>query len=161
MSNHSIQFEVNGQAEALSIESRRLLCDALRDDLLLTGTKRGCETGVCGACSVLVDGRLMKSCLMLAVQVDGKAILTVEGLAPNGELNVIQQAYANHGGLQCGYCTPGFLMATLALLRSNQNPSIEEIQAALEGNICRCTGYTGIIESVLAAAKAMQNKAKS
>jgi aerobic carbon-monoxide dehydrogenase small subunit len=161
MSNHSIQFEVNGQAEALSIESRRLLCDALRDDLLLTGTKRGCETGVCGACSVLVDGRLMKSCLMLAVQVDGKSILTVEGLAPNGELSVIQQAYANHGGLQCGYCTPGFLMATLALLRVNQNPSIEEIQAALEGNICRCTGYTGIIESVLAAAKTMQNKAKS
>jgi aerobic carbon-monoxide dehydrogenase small subunit len=161
MSNHSIQFEVNGQAEALSIESRRLLCDALRDDLLLTGTKRGCETGVCGACSVLVDGRLMKSCLMLAVQVDGKAVLTVEGLAPTGELHVIQQAYANHGGLQCGYCTPGFLMATLALLRANPNPSVEEIQAALEGNICRCTGYTGIIESVLAAAKAMQNAAKS
>jgi aerobic carbon-monoxide dehydrogenase small subunit len=161
MSNHTIQVNVNGQAEALSIESRRLLCDALRDDLLLTGTKRGCETGVCGACSVLVDGRLMKSCLMLAVQVDGKAILTVEGLAPSGELNVIQQAYADNGGLQCGYCTPGFLMATLALLRVNKNPSIEEIQAALEGNICRCTGYTGIIESVLAAAKAMQSKAKS
>jgi aerobic carbon-monoxide dehydrogenase small subunit len=160
MSNHSIQFEVNDRAETLSIESRRLLCDALRDELLLTGTKRGCETGVCGACSVLVDGRLMKSCLMLAVQVDGKAVLTVEGLAPTGELHVIQQAYANHGGLQCGYCTPGFLMATLALLRAKPDPSVEEIQAALEGNICRCTGYTGIIESVLAAAKAMQNKAK-
>jgi aerobic carbon-monoxide dehydrogenase small subunit len=161
MSNHSIQFEVNDRAETLSIESRRLLCDALRDELLLTGTKRGCETGVCGACSVLVDGRLMKSCLMLAVQVDGKAVLTVEGLAPTGELHAIQQAYANHGGLQCGYCTPGFLMATLALLRAKPDPSVEEIQAALEGNICRCTGYTGIIESVLAAAKAMQNKAKS
>jgi aerobic carbon-monoxide dehydrogenase small subunit len=161
MSNHSIHFEVNGQAETLAIESRRLLCDALRDDLLLTGTKRGCETGVCGACSVLVDGRLMKSCLMLAVQVDGKAVLTVEGLAPNGDLHVIQKAYADNGGLQCGYCTPGFLMATLALLRANQNPSVDEIKAALEGNICRCTGYTGIVESVLAAVKAMQIKAES
>jgi aerobic carbon-monoxide dehydrogenase small subunit len=156
MSNHVVRCEVNGDVQVLSIESRRLLCDALRDDLLLTGTKRGCETGVCGACSVLVDGRLMKSCLMLAVQVEGKAVLTVEGLAPDGELHVIQKAYADNGGLQCGYCTPGFLMATLALLRANNDPSVDEIKAALEGNICRCTGYTGIVESVLAAAKAMQ-----
>jgi aerobic carbon-monoxide dehydrogenase small subunit len=156
MSQHSISLQVNGQAESLAVESRRLLCDAIRDDLLLTGTKRGCETGVCGACSVLVDGRLIKSCLMLAIQADGKSVLTVEGLAPEGELSLIQKAYAQHGGLQCGYCTPGFLMATVALLKSNTNPTVEEIQAALEGNICRCTGYTGIIESVLAAAKALQ-----
>jgi aerobic carbon-monoxide dehydrogenase small subunit len=156
MSQHSINLQVNGQAESLAVESRRLLCDAIRDDLLLTGTKRGCETGVCGACSVLVDGRLIKSCLMLAIQADGKSVLTVEGLAPEGELSLIQKAYAQHGGLQCGYCTPGFLMATVALLKSNTNPTVEEIQAALEGNICRCTGYTGIIESVLAAAKALQ-----
>jgi aerobic carbon-monoxide dehydrogenase small subunit len=161
VSNHVVQFEINGLPQALSVESRRLLCDALRDDLLLTGTKRGCETGVCGACSVLVDGRLMKSCLMLAVQVEGKAVQTVEGLAPDGELHLIQKAYAENGGLQCGYCTPGFLMATLALLSANKNPSVDEIKAALEGNICRCTGYTGIIESVLAAAKAMQLKVTS
>jgi aerobic carbon-monoxide dehydrogenase small subunit len=156
MSQHSLNLNINGQAQNLSIESRRLLCDALRDDLLLTGTKRGCETGVCGACSVLVNDRLVKSCLMLAVQTDGKSVLTVEGLAPDGELSVIQKAFAEHGGLQCGYCTPGFLMATVALLKSNTNPTVEEIQAALEGNICRCTGYTGIIESVLAAAKALK-----
>jgi aerobic carbon-monoxide dehydrogenase small subunit len=156
MSQHSINLQVNGQAESLAVESRRLLCDAIRDDLLLTGTKRGCETGVCGACSVLVDGRLIKSCLMLAIQADGKSVLTVEGLAPEGELSLIQKAYAQHGGLQCGYCTPGFLMATVALLKSNTNPTVEDVQAALEGNICRCTGYTGIIESVLAASKALQ-----
>jgi aerobic carbon-monoxide dehydrogenase small subunit len=156
MSQHSLNLNINGQEQNLSIESRRLLCDALRDDLLLTGTKRGCETGVCGACSVLVNDRLVKSCLMLAVQTDGKSVLTVEGLAPDGELSVIQKAFAEHGGLQCGYCTPGFLMATVALLKSNTNPTVEEIQAALEGNICRCTGYTGIIESVLAAAKALK-----
>jgi aerobic carbon-monoxide dehydrogenase small subunit len=159
MSQHSLNFNVNGQAQTLSIESRRLLCDALRDDLLLTGTKRGCETGVCGACSVLVNDRLVKSCLMLAIQADGKSVLTVEGLAPDGDLSVIQKAYAEHGGLQCGYCTPGFLMATVALLTSNTNPTVEEIQAALEGNICRCTGYTGIIESVSAAAKALNLEA--
>jgi aerobic carbon-monoxide dehydrogenase small subunit len=153
MSQHSITLEINGQSEVLSVESRRLLVDCLRDDLLLTGTKRGCETGVCGACSILVDGRLMKSCLMLAVQASGKSLTTVEGLAPYGELHVIQKAYADHGGLQCGYCTPGFLMATLALLRTNPDPSVAQIQAALEGNLCRCTGYTGIVESVLASAK--------
>jgi aerobic carbon-monoxide dehydrogenase small subunit len=157
MSQHTISFTVNGQAEVLQIESRRLLCDALRDDLLLTGTKRGCETGVCGACSVLVEGRLMKSCLMLAVQIDMKHVMTVEGLAPNGDLHVIQKAFAEHGGLQCGYCTPGFLMATVALLKANPNPNEQQIREALEGNICRCTGYTGIVESVLAAAKTLAN----
>jgi aerobic carbon-monoxide dehydrogenase small subunit len=158
MSQHTIQITVNGRTESLCLESRRLLCDALRDDLFLTGTKRGCETGVCGACSVLVDGRLVKSCLMLALQVDNKAVTTVEGLAPDGQLGIIQQAYAQHGGLQCGYCTPGFLMATVALLTSNPDPSVEQIQAALEGNICRCTGYTGIVESVVAAAKTMRSE---
>jgi aerobic carbon-monoxide dehydrogenase small subunit len=158
MSQHTLSFTVNGQAEVLQIESRRLLCDALRDDLLLTGTKRGCETGVCGACSVLVDDRLMKSCLMLALQVDTKQVMTVEGLAPDGDLTVIQKAFAEHGGLQCGYCTPGFLMATVALLKANPNPSAEQVREALEGNICRCTGYTGIVESVLAAATALSNQ---
>ncbi|MFN0161637.1 MAG: (2Fe-2S)-binding protein [Burkholderiales bacterium] len=152
MARHVIELTVNGEAHAVEVPAKRLLADLLRDDLLLTGTKRGCETGVCGACSVLVDGRLVKSCLMLAVQARGAQVSTVEGLATSGQLNLLQQCFAAHGGLQCGYCTPGFLMAATALLAANPNPTEAEVREALDGNLCRCTGYAGIVESVLAAA---------
>jgi carbon-monoxide dehydrogenase small subunit len=132
-----------------------MLSDFLRDDLHLTGTKRGCETGTCGACSVLLDGQLVKSCLSLAVQADGCRIQTVEGLAQGDQLHPLQESFMNCGGLQCGYCTPGFLMASCALLEKNSQPSEEEIRSALSGNLCRCTGYTQIVESVQDAARKM------
>jgi carbon-monoxide dehydrogenase small subunit len=153
MGRHVIELTVNGEAHAVEAPARRLLSDLLRDDLLLTGTKRGCETGVCGACSVLVDGQLVKSCLMLAVQARDAKVVTVEGLGQGGDLNPLQQAFAEHGGYQCGYCTPGFLMAATALLAANPNPTEHEVREALDGNLCRCTGYAGIVESVLAAAE--------
>lgn len=152
MARHLIELTVNGEARAVEAPAKRLLADLLRDDLLLTGTKRGCETGVCGACSVLVDGKLVKSCLMLAVQARGAQVSTVEGLASGGQLNDLQQSFAANGGFQCGYCTPGFLMAATALLAANPNPTEAEVREALDGNLCRCTGYAGIVESVLAAA---------
>jgi carbon-monoxide dehydrogenase small subunit len=133
-----------------------MLSDLLRDDLNLTGTKRGCETGVCGACTVLVDGRAIKSCLMLALQVRGREVTTIEGLrGKDGALHPIQQAFLEHGGLQCGYCTPGFIMMSAELLRRTPRPSAHEVRAGLNGNLCRCTGYSGIIESILAAAEEM------
>ena len=156
MAKQTITLKVNGEAQEVEVPARRLLCDLLRDDLLLTGTKRGCETGVCGACSVLVDGQVIKSCLMLAVQAKGCDITTVEGLAPRGEMNALQQAFAAHGGLQCGYCTPGFLMAATALLADNPNPSEAQVREALDGNLCRCTGYDGIVTSILAAAETLR-----
>ncbi|MBL8377637.1 MAG: (2Fe-2S)-binding protein [Burkholderiales bacterium] len=152
MARHLIELTVNGEAHAVEVPAKRLLADLLRDELLLTGTKRGCETGVCGACSVLVDGRLVKSCLMLAVQARGARVDTVEGLAQGGQLNALQQSFAAHGGFQCGYCTPGFLMAATALLAANPKPTEAEVREALDGNLCRCTGYAGIVEAVLAAA---------
>jgi carbon-monoxide dehydrogenase small subunit len=132
-----------------------MLSDFLRDDLHLTGTKRGCETGTCGACSVLLDGQLVKSCLSLAVQAKGCQVRTVEGLAQGDQLHPIQESFMNCGGLQCGYCTPGFLMAACALLEKNSRPNEEEIRSALSGNLCRCTGYTQIVESVQDAARKM------
>lgn len=155
MSKHCIALVVNGERQEAEVPARRLLADFLRDDLHLTGTKRGCETGTCGACSVLVDGLLVKSCLSLAVQADGCAITTVEGLASGGELHALQESFMQCGGLQCGYCTPGFLMASCALLAANPKPSEEEVRAGLNGNLCRCTGYSQIVESVLQAAEKM------
>ncbi len=151
MSHHLIQLTVNGEAQIVEAPARRLLSDLLRDDLHLKGTKRGCETGVCGACSVLVDGRVIKSCLMLAVHANGCAVSTVEGLAKEGELHLLQRAFIEHGALQCGYCTPGFLMAACALLADNPRPTLEQIRAGLSGNLCRCTGYDGIVEAIAAA----------
>jgi carbon-monoxide dehydrogenase small subunit len=149
-----IEMSVNGQAIKHVVESRRLLCDFLRDDLFLTGTKRGCETGVCGACSVLKNGQLVKSCLSLAVQSHHAEIETIESLCGEyGQVHALQKAFMENGGLQCGYCTPGFMMATLALLRTTPNPTDEEIRDALNGNLCRCTGYSQIIDSVKAAIK--------
>jgi len=142
-----VSFTVNGRRERIDVEPRRTLADALRDDLGLTGTHLGCEQGVCGACTVLLDGEPVRSCLMLAVQADGTSLTTVEGLA-GGELHPLQQAFADCHGLQCGFCTPGFLISALHLLTENPDPSREEIRAGLSGNICRCTGYAGIVDAV-------------
>ena len=146
-----VSFTVNGRRERIDVEPRRTLADALRDDLGLTGTHLGCEQGVCGACTVLLDGEPVRSCLMLAVQADGSSLTTVEGLAGD-ELHPLQQAFADCHGLQCGFCTPGFLISALHLLTENPDPSREEIRAGLSGNICRCTGYAGIVDAVGRAA---------
>jgi carbon-monoxide dehydrogenase small subunit len=146
-----VSFCVNGHRERIDVEPRRTLADALRDDLGLTGTHLGCEQGVCGACTVLLDGEPVRSCLMLAVQADGSSLTTVEGLAGD-ELHPLQQAFADCHGLQCGFCTPGFLISALHLLTENPDPSREQIRAGLSGNICRCTGYAGIVDAVRQAA---------
>ena len=149
-SSRTIAVEVNGASYEREVEARKLLIHFLRDDLDLTGSHVGCDTGNCGACSVLFDGVLLKSCMLLAVQADGASIRTVEGLGSDGELDPLQQAFSDHHALQCGYCTPGMLMSASALLERNPHPSEEEVRAALQGNICRCTGYVNIIEAVLA-----------
>jgi aerobic-type carbon monoxide dehydrogenase small subunit (CoxS/CutS family) len=144
---------VNGTAYDREVDARKLLIHFIRDDLDLTGSHIGCDTGNCGACSMIVNGTLVKSCMMLAVQADGAAIETVEGLAEGDELNALQQAFHEHHALQCGYCTPGMLMSATALLRANPHPSDEEIRRSLQGNICRCTGYWNIFEAVKAVAQ--------
>jgi aerobic-type carbon monoxide dehydrogenase small subunit (CoxS/CutS family) len=148
-----IKLTVNGETYEREVDARRLLIHFLRDDLDLTGSHIGCDTGNCGACSVIVDGVLVKSCMMLAVQADGAEIDTVEGLAEDGELTTLQQAFSDHHALQCGYCTPGMLMSATALLRSNPHPSEDEIRRGIQGNICRCTGYVNIVEAIKAAAE--------
>ena len=153
VSSRTITVEVNGVKYEREVEARRLLIHFIRDDLSLTGSHIGCDTGNCGACSVLIDGVLVKSCMMLAVQADGAKIATVEGLASDGELNGLQQAFSDHHALQCGYCTPGMLMSATALLRENASPSEEEIRKGIQGNICRCTGYVNIVEAIKAAAQ--------
>ena len=149
--SRTIGVHVNGQLYEREVEARRLLIHFLRDDLDLTGSHIGCDTGNCGACSVIIDGTLLKSCMLLAVQADGSQLETVEGLSGDGELTELQQAFSDHHGLQCGYCTPGMLMSATALLRATPRPSEEEIKKALQGNICRCTGYWNIVDSVKAA----------
>jgi aerobic carbon-monoxide dehydrogenase small subunit len=146
MSKHGITLVVNGEQHDAEVPARRLLSDFLRDDLHMTGTKRGCETGVCGACSVLVDGEVVKSCLTLAVHANECTITTVEGLAEGERLHPLQDAFMRCGGLQCGYCTPGFLMASCALLARNPQPTEHEVRQGLNGNLCRCTGYSQIVE---------------
>jgi carbon-monoxide dehydrogenase small subunit len=152
-SRKTITVDINGQQYEREVDARRLLIHFVRDDLDLTGSHIGCDTGNCGACSMLVDGTLVKSCMMLAVQADGAKIETVEGLASEGELNGLQQAFSDHHALQCGYCTPGMLMSATALLRQNSNPSEDEIRKGIQGNICRCTGYVNIVEAIKAAAQ--------
>src|SRR5438876_11344831 len=148
-----IELKVNGIAYHETVEPRRLLVDSLRDDLGLTGTHIGCEYGVCGACTVLVDGQSVRACLMLAVQADGAEVTTVEGLARDGKLHPLQEAFWEHHALQCGFCTPGMLMTGVELLGTNGDRLTEaEIRRGLEGNICRCTGYQHIVEAVHAAA---------
>ena len=156
MSKHPIAITVNGEQHDVEVPARRLLSDLLRDDLHLTGTKRGCETGICGACSVMVDGEVVKSCLSLAVQANGCTITTVEGLSDGETLHPLQESFMQCGGLQCGYCTPGFLMASCAMLAQNPNPTVDEVRHGLNGNLCRCTGYTQIVESVMTAAEKMR-----
>lgn len=151
----NIRFTVNGRAVERNVGEDERLLDLIRDDLQLTGAKEGCGEGECGACTVLIDGRAIASCLVLAPQVDGKDVLTVEGLAPGEELHPIQRAFVEKGAVQCGFCTPGFIMSTYALLSTNPDPSDEEILAALEGNLCRCTGYVKILEAVRYAAELM------
>jgi aerobic carbon-monoxide dehydrogenase small subunit len=147
----TITVEVNGTSYEREVEARKLLIHFLRDDLDLTGSHIGCDTGNCGACSVLLDGVLVKSCMMLAVQADGASIRTVEGLGSDGELDPLQQAFSDHHALQCGYCTPGMLMSATALLERNPRPSEDEIRRAIQGNICRCTGYVNIVRAIQAA----------
>lgn len=156
MARYLIKVTVNGEEHEVEVPARRLLADLLRDDLNLTGTKRGCETAVCGACTVHVDGEPVKSCLMLALQVRGRNVTTIEGLSDvGGQLHPMQQAFMEHGGLQCGYCTPGMIMTAIALLKQIPRPTAEQVRAGLSGNLCRCTGYVGIVDSILAAAEKM------
>ena len=148
-----VRLRVNGVEHALDVEPRLLLVHALRDRLGLTGTHVGCDTSNCGACTIHLDGEAVKSCTVLAVQADGAEITTIEGMASDGELHPVQEAFWNDHGLQCGYCTPGMIMAAAALLEQNPNPTEDEVRHALEGNLCRCTGYHNIVKAVLEAAK--------
>jgi carbon-monoxide dehydrogenase small subunit len=154
-----VELEINKQKHAVEVEPRTSLLDCLRDKLLLTGAHAGCEHGVCGACTVLVDGVAMRSCLMFAVQADGYAITTIEGLSPGpGELSPLQDAFCETHGMQCGYCTPAMILAAHALLSKNQQPTREQIIEAISGNICRCTGYAQIVEAIALAAERLRGQ---
>jgi carbon-monoxide dehydrogenase small subunit len=154
-----VEFDVNGERHAVEVEPRMSLLDCLRDKLLLTGAHAGCEHGVCGACTVLVDGAAMRSCLMFAVQADGYAITTIEGVSPGpGELSPVQDAFCETHGLQCGYCTPAMILTAHALLANNPQPTRAEIVEAISGNVCRCTGYAQIVEAIALAAERMRGQ---
>ncbi len=153
-----ISLTVNGEAHEVLFDGTKTLLEVLREDLNLPGTKHGCELGECGACAVLVDGDAVLSCLMLGIEADGREVATIEGLADDGELHPLQAAFADLGGSQCGYCTPGFLVTAKALLDRNPEPTREEIREALSGNLCRCTGYHQIVQSVEAAARTMRER---
>jgi len=152
---HKISVTVNGQQHEDEVEARLLLVHYLRDELGLTGTHVGCDTSQCGACTIHLDGKAIKSCTMFAVQADGRQLKTIEGMAKGEELHPLQQAFWDEHGLQCGYCTPGFIMAAAYLLEQNPNPTDDDIRRGLEGNLCRCTGYVNIVRSVKAAAQKM------
>ena len=155
MSEHDVALTVNGTSRRGRVEARTTLADFLRESLGLTGTHLACEHGVCGACTVMVDDRAVRSCLMFAVQAEGANVTTIEGMSgPNGELSTVQQAFMDAHGLQCGFCTPGFVVSVTAFLRDNPSPTDQEIREGLSGNLCRCTGYQGIIEAVRLAAAA-------
>jgi aerobic carbon-monoxide dehydrogenase small subunit len=156
-----VSVRVNGTTYARDVEPRDLLVYFLREDLGLTGTHVGCDTSQCGACTVMIDNRPVKACTMFAVQADGRQVTTVEGLATNGKLTPLQEAFWNEHGLQCGFCTPGFLMTATALLASNPRPSEEQIRKGLEGNLCRCTGYANIVKAVQVASTAMATGARA
>lgn len=155
---HRITLTVNGRTHEVEVEPRERLLDVLRYKLGYTGTKEGCGTGECGACTVLLDGKPVNSCLVLAVSANGKRITTVEGIAQDGKIHPIQQAFVEHGAVQCGFCTPGFIVNAYALLEENQNPDSETIRYWLAGNLCRCTGYQKIIKAVLAAAETIRQE---
>ncbi|CAM5612149.1 carbon-monoxide dehydrogenase small subunit [Aquamicrobium terrae] len=157
MTKKSVKLTVNGKSYAATIDPRLTLADFLRHSLDLTGTHVGCEHGVCGACTVLVDGRSARSCLMFAVQANGREVTTIEGLAPaEGELGVLQRAFREHHALQCGFCTPGMLTTLTELLRDNPTPTEEEVRDVITGNLCRCTGYAGIVAAALDAAERLR-----
>ncbi len=153
----TITLTINGQSRRAEVETRYTLADFLRQQLGLTGTHLGCEHGVCGACTVLLDGRAVRACLLLAVQANGRVVTTVEGIAPSRtELHPLQEAFRDHHGLQCGFCTPGLLTTLVEFLRENPDPTEAEVRVAISGNLCRCTGYQGIVDAALAAAKRMR-----
>jgi aerobic-type carbon monoxide dehydrogenase small subunit (CoxS/CutS family) len=162
MSRHSdaqtipVSFNLNGRQQELEVEPHELLLDVVRERLELTGAKRSCDVEVCGACTLLVDGRPISACTTLALEVRGRSVLTIEGLAADGQLHPLQEAFIEHGGFQCGFCTPGMILAAKALLDENPDPTEEELKHFMHGNICRCTGYKKIIESIMAAAKKMR-----
>ncbi len=153
---YDLRLWVNGEEHALRVAADRFLVDVLRDDLKLTGTKRSCDIGVCGACTVLVDGKSVSACLMPALRADGRRVLTVEGLAEGDRLHPLQEAFLEHWGFQCGYCTPGMLLTALELLDATPDPTPDQVREALMGNLCRCTGYYKIVEAILAAARVMR-----
>jgi carbon-monoxide dehydrogenase small subunit len=155
MAQVAITLNVNGRNQTTLAEPREILADVLRDRLGLTGTHLGCEHGVCGACTVLLDGEMVRSCLIFAVQAQGAEIATIEGLETDGELHPMQKAFSEYHGLQCGFCTPGMILAGVDLLKRNPDPTAEEVRDDMGGNICRCTGYQKIVESVLGAAREM------
>jgi aerobic-type carbon monoxide dehydrogenase small subunit (CoxS/CutS family) len=157
MSRQATRMNVNGKSYARVVDARLTLVDFLRHEINLTGTHVGCEHGVCGACTVLLDGRSARSCLMFAVQANGCEVTTVEGLTPDGKLSALQQAFIDNHGLQCGFCTPGMLITLTELLREKPDPSEQEVREALTGNLCRCTGYAGIVAAALDAARRLRN----
>ncbi len=159
MPERIITATVNGTEHHATVETRKTLADFLREDCVLTGTHLGCEHGVCGACTIILDGDAVRSCLLFAVQADGASITTIEGLAPPGELTPIQEAFRTEHGLQCGFCTPGFVMSVHAFLADHPNPTRDEILDALSGNLCRCTGYQGIVRAVERAAQELAPRA--
>ena len=156
MSTHPISLTINGKKQQSTVEARKLLVHYLRDDLGLTGTHIGCDTSQCGACTVILDGRAIKSCTVFAAQIDGSEVMTIEGLAKDGQLHPIQEGFWEEHGLQCGFCTPGMMMAAKALLAANPDPTEEEVRWGLSGNLCRCTGYQNIVKSVLWAAEKLR-----
>ncbi|HZD52984.1 MAG TPA: (2Fe-2S)-binding protein [Woeseiaceae bacterium] len=155
----TVSFILNGESVSAEVEPRTLLVEMLRDKLGRTGTHVGCDTSQCGACVVHIDGRSVKSCTMLAMQAEGARVLTIEGLAQNGRLHPMQEAFREHHGLQCGFCTPGMIMSALELVERNPDPDEREIRAWLEGNLCRCTGYQNIVRAIHAAARSMRGEA--
>ena len=159
--NLKVRLKVNGADHELDIPARRLLVDCIRYDIGLTGTKESCSVGVCGACAVLVDGEMYASCITLAAAVDGAEIITIEGIAENGNLHPVQQAFIDHGGFQCGICTPGQVIAAKSLLEENPTPTEDEIKEYMMGNLCRCTGYYGILNSIAAAADTINKASRS
>jgi len=153
-----INLKINGETYELNVKPNTLLLDLIRDEIGLTGTKRGCDTGECGACTVLIEGKAVNSCLVLAIEADGKNILTIEGLAKNGKVHPIQEGFIEEGAVQCGFCTPGMILSAKALLDENPNPTEEEIKKAIAGNLCRCTGYKKIIKAIISAAEKMRRR---
>lgn len=154
----NINLNINNEKYDLSVKPNTLLLDLLRDEIGLTGTKRGCDTGECGACTVLIDGVPVNSCIVLAVEVDGKNITTIEGLSHNGKLHPIQETFIEKGAVQCGFCTPGMILSAKALIDNNPDPTEQDIKVAIAGNLCRCTGYKKIIEAISAAAERMRRR---